>query len=48
MRLSEHTCIPCQGGFSPLSLKERELFLRQLQGNWHLNDQDHLEKKRIF
>lgn len=48
MKLSEHSCIPCQGGFSPLSLNKIKLFLRQLQGNWNLNNQGHLEKTYFF
>ena len=48
MKLSEHACIPCQGGVPPLSSEEIKRFLEKLEGDWHLNDHGHLEKSYVF
>ena len=48
MKLSEHTCIPCQGGVPPLSSNHLRAFLEKLQGGWNLNGQGHLEKTYYF
>ncbi len=48
MKLSEHACIPCQGGVNPLSSIKAKEFLKSLERGWNLNDQGHLEKDYVF
>lgn len=38
-------CIPCQGGTPPLTDKEAETLLEELDNGWKLNDMGHLYKK---
>ena len=37
MKLSEQKCIPCEGGFPPLTKEEAESQIKQLKG-WNLDD----------
>lgn len=38
-------CIPCQGGTPPLTDKEVETLLKELDNGWMLNDMGHLYKE---
>jgi 4a-hydroxytetrahydrobiopterin dehydratase len=41
-------CVPCQGGASPLSYKERKALLKELGNGWTLNYRGHVYKKYSF
>lgn len=44
MGLSKESCIPCQGGTPPLGPKEATDLLQNLQKEWAINSQGHLER----
>ena len=46
--LSKKQCIPCKGGVSPLKGENLENIHKQLNGNWMIVDEHHLEKEYIF
>jgi 4a-hydroxytetrahydrobiopterin dehydratase len=46
--LSKKQCIPCKGGVSPLKGDNLENIHKQLNGNWMIVDEHHLEKEYIF
>ena len=47
-RLIHKSCKPCQGGKPPLTRKETEKFLNELNNGWTLNKEDHLYKEYKF
>ena len=46
--LSKKQCIPCKGGVPPLKGENLENIHKQLNGNWMIVDEHHLEKEYIF
>ncbi len=48
MSLADKTCIPCRGGVPPMSGPAVQELLRQLNPEWHLNPQGHLERQYEF
>ena len=42
--LSQKKCIPCEGGLDPLNKKESSKFLRELNNNWKLTE----DNKKIY
>ncbi len=46
--LSKKQCIPCKGGVPPLKGENLENIHKQLNGNWMVVDERHLEKEYIF
>ena len=46
--LSKKQCIPCKGGVLPLKGGKLENIHKQLNGNWMIVDEHHLEKEYIF
>ncbi len=46
--LSKKQCIPCKGGVPPLKGENLENIHKQLNGNWMVVDEHHLEKEYIF
>ncbi len=46
--LSKKQCIPCKGGALPLKGENLENIHKQLNGNWMIVDEHHLEKEYIF
>ena len=46
--LSKKQCIPCKGGVLPLKGENLENIHKQLNGNWMIVDEHHLEKEYIF
>ncbi len=46
--LSKKHCIPCKGGVPPLKGENLENIHKQLNGNWMVVDEHHLEKEYIF
>jgi 4a-hydroxytetrahydrobiopterin dehydratase len=44
--LSKESCVPCQGGISPMPLPEAQKLLKNLHVEWSINSLGHLE--RIF
>ena len=46
--LSKKQCLPCKGGVSPLKGENLENIHKQLNGNWMIVDEHHLEKEYIF
>lgn len=46
--LSKKQCIPCKGGVPPLKGENLETIHKQLNGNWMVVDEHHLEKEYIF
>lgn len=48
MKLSNFTCIPCQGGVPPLTAEEIKPLLEKLKNNWFLNQRGYLEKTYTF
>ena len=48
MSLAQETCVPCQGGITPLTPEEASSFLGQVPG-WELNNaSDRLYRKFLF
>ena len=47
-KLSQKTCIPCQGGIPPLPLEKTVEFLKELSNNWIHIDNHHIEKEYSF
>ena len=48
MNLADNKCIPSRTGDPPLDRSKAELMLDQLEGNWALNTNGHLEKLYKF
>ena len=46
--LVDKSCVPCQGGIFPLTYKETEKLLKELESEWILNDIGHLYKEYSF
>ena len=46
--LSKMQCIPCKGGVPPLKGENLEKIYKQLNGNWMIVDEHHLEKEYVF
>ena len=46
--LSEKQCVPCRGGVPPLKGQDLERIARELDGNWQVVDEHHLEKEYPF
>ncbi|MBF0238527.1 MAG: 4a-hydroxytetrahydrobiopterin dehydratase [SAR324 cluster bacterium] len=46
--LSQKQCVPCQGGVPPLQGTELQQLLRQLDSQWQLVEEHHLEKEYRF
>ncbi|MEJ2286914.1 MAG: 4a-hydroxytetrahydrobiopterin dehydratase [Desulfobacterales bacterium] len=46
--LSKKQCIPCKGGTPPLKGENLAKIHRQLNGNWIIVDEHHLEKEYAF
>lgn len=47
-KLSEQKCIPCQGGVPPLKGADLIAFQQQLQDEWIIIDEHHLEREFHF
>ncbi|MEJ2276322.1 MAG: 4a-hydroxytetrahydrobiopterin dehydratase [Candidatus Lokiarchaeota archaeon] len=46
--LTESKCIPCEGGIPPLSEKEEDMYIKQIE-NWSLNrEQIHKITKTFY
>lgn len=48
MILAEKNCVPCRGGVPPLESSIVRELLKQLDEDWKLNDQGHLERLYKF
>ncbi len=48
MNLSDHKCIPCQGGVPPMSENEAQSLLLQLNNQWEIKSPGHLFRKFSF
>lgn len=46
--LVDKLCTPCKGSIPPLTPKEVEKLLGELQGGWVVNEVGHLYKKYLF
>ena len=46
--LAQKHCVPCQGGIPPLKGEEIRELHRQLEGDWNVIDEHHLEKEFSF
>lgn len=46
--LSSKHCVPCMGGTPPMEQSEIEKLLKELGGDWQLNDKGHLYKAYSF
>ena len=46
--LAKKQCIPCKGGVPPLKGEELENLHKQLDGNWMVVDEHHLEREYKF
>lgn len=46
--LLKKQCIPCKEGVPPLKGENLEIIHKQLNGNWMVVDEHHLEKEYIF
>lgn len=46
--LSKKSCVPCRGGVSPLKGEELLTLYRQLDQNWKIVDEHHLEREFLF
>jgi len=46
--LKHKHCVPCKGGVPPLKGQELQLVHEQLNGNWHIIDEHHLQKEFAF
>ena len=47
-KLSEQTCVPCQGGVPPLNAEEIKPLLAKLENGWTVVDNHHVEKEYSF
>ncbi len=48
MGLADQPCLPCRGGVPPLARDEAERLLAQLDPEWRLNADGHLERALKF
>jgi len=48
MSLADNKCIPCRGGVPPLSPDAVQELLPQLEDDWSLNSEGHLERTYFF
>jgi len=46
--LAAKECVPCKGGVSPLKGEELKTLHEQLDNNWNLVEEHHLEKEYTF
>lgn len=46
--LAEKECVPCEGGVPPLEGEELERLRRELDADWQVVDDHHLEKEFRF
>ena len=46
--LSKKQCVPCRGGVPPLKGPELDALFEQLDGEWSVVDEHHLEKEYRF
>ncbi len=47
-KLADRTCQPCRGGVPPMERDEAEAMLSQLDGEWSLNEEGHLQRSYAF
>ena len=48
MGLADQPCLPCRGGVPPMARDDAERLLAQLDPDWRLNDDGHLERALKF
>lgn len=48
MSLADEKCIPCRGGIPAMERSRAETLLRELDGDWRLNPDGHLERTYSF
>ena len=48
MSLADNKCIPCRGGIPAMDRSRAEAFLRELDADWRLNADGHLERTYSF
>ena len=48
LSLKEKTCIPCQGGIPPLTIEEIKPFMVQINDDWKLIADHHIERVFTF
>ncbi len=48
MSLADNTCVPCRGGVPSLKTEKIQELLGQLESEWTLNDQGHIERTYEF
>ncbi len=46
--LYEKSCLPCEGGMPPLSVKHRNNLLAQIGAGWRINIAGHLYKEYLY
>jgi 4a-hydroxytetrahydrobiopterin dehydratase len=46
--LADKACIPCRGGVPPLDRDAADTLLRQLSGEWRINERGHLANRYTF
>jgi 4a-hydroxytetrahydrobiopterin dehydratase len=46
--LAEKECVPCKGGTPPLKGEELKRLAEQLDGDWHVVNEHHLEREYKF
>ena len=46
--LSEKQCVPCRGGVPPLQGDELQAFRAQVDSEWSVVDEHHLEREYLF
>jgi 4a-hydroxytetrahydrobiopterin dehydratase len=46
--LASKHCVPCRGGTPPLTPPQRDALLRELGGEWEVQDGHHLHKQYTF
>ena len=46
--LSDRECVPCKGGVPPLSEEQSGKFLSELEPDWNLVDNHHIERTYKF
>jgi len=46
--LAERACVPCRGGTPPLAADDADRLLRQLRGEWRINEFGHLAVRYGF
>ncbi len=46
--LADKACVPCRGGVPPLASDVADRLLRQLRGEWRINEKGHLASRYEF